>query len=188
MASPARGFLAFASSAWRDSGFCLRQALPRDLPLLAEVYASTRVEELLQTGWNDHQKKAFTDWQSAKQEEHYALHYPRAERLVIGLSGDEGLTGAEVPAIGRIYIDTTSLEVRLMDVTLLPAWRNRGIGSRLMAVLLQYAEALGRPMSLHVEPFNPAKRIYERMSFVVVETRGLYEFMVRPKGDPHRID
>ena len=34
-------------------------------------------------------------------------------------------------------------------------------------------------ISLHVEPFNPAKRMYERLGFVVSETRGLYEFMVR---------
>ena len=29
------------------------------------------------------QKKTFTDWQSAQREQHYALHYPRAERLII---------------------------------------------------------------------------------------------------------
>lgn len=82
-------------------------------------------------------------------------------------------------AIGRIYVDTRG-EVRLMDVTLLPAWRNQGIGTRLLQALLAYADALGRPASLHVEPFNPAKRMYERAGFAVSETRGLYEFMVRP--------
>jgi ribosomal protein S18 acetylase RimI-like enzyme len=65
-------------------------------------------------------------------------------------------------------------------VTLLPAYRNRGIGTRLMDELLRYADSLGREASLHVEPFNPAKRMYARMGFVVRETRGIYEFMVRP--------
>jgi ribosomal protein S18 acetylase RimI-like enzyme len=137
--------------------------------LLAAIYASTRDEELRAVDWSSERKKAFTDWQSQQQEAHYALHYPHAERLVIERAGP----------VGRIYVDTTGAEVRLMEVTLLPAHRNQGIGSRLMDALMGYADALGLPITLHVEPFNPAKRMYDRLGFVTVETRGLYEFMRR---------
>lgn len=148
----------------------LRQATEAAREFIAAVYATTREEELRQVAWSDAQKRAFTDWQSQQQEAHYALHYPAAERLLI----ERG------ESIGRIYVDTTSAEVRLMEVTLLPAWRNQGIGTQLTSLLLEYADGLQRPASLHVEPFNPAKRMYERFGFVVRETRGLYEFMVRP--------
>lgn len=84
--------------------------------------------------------------------------------------------------IGRIYVDTTRVEVRLMEVTLLPAHRNRGIGSRLMAVFLDYADGLALPSTLHVEPFNPARRMYQRLGYAAVETRGIYELMERPPG------
>lgn len=141
--------------------------------MLAAIYASTREEELQPVPWTAAQKKAFTDWQSARQEQHYALHYPHAERLVIEQAGQD-------EPIGRLYVDTTRAEVRLMEVTLLPPYRSRGIGTRLMDELLRYADSLGREASLHVEPFNPAKRMYERMGFAVRETRGIYEFMVRP--------
>ena len=67
-----------------------------------------------------------------------------------------------------------------MDVALLPASRNQGVGSRLMCELLAYADALALPVSLHVEPFNPAKRMYQGLGFRVAEMRGVYEFMVRP--------
>jgi GNAT superfamily N-acetyltransferase len=164
------GFLAFAGARLGELGIHLRVAAGDDLPLLAEIYASTRSEELAQVNWSDGQKKAFTDWQSAQQERHYELHYPNAERLVVGLG----------EPIGRLYVDTTRLEVRLMDVTLLPAHRNRGLGTRLMEELLRYADSLGREASLHVEPFNPARRMYARMGFATREVRGLYEFMVRP--------
>lgn len=166
----APGFLVFARERLAQSGMRLRVAGGEDLPLLAEIYACTRTGELQPLPWSADQKKAFTDWQSAQQERHFALHYPQAERLVIESPG----------AIGRIYVDTTRVEVRLMDVTLFPAHRNRGIGTRLMNELLRYADALQCPASLHVEPFNPARRMYERMGFAVSETRGLYEFMVRP--------
>ena len=143
--------------------------------MISEIYASTRAEELQPVPWTAAQKKAFTDWQSSQQEQHYTLHYPEAERLVVLREG----------AIGRIYVDTTRVEVRLMEVTLLPRYRNQGIGTRLMDELLRYADALGRQASLHVEPFNPAKRMYVRVGFVASETRGLYEFMVRPEpGSP----
>jgi GNAT superfamily N-acetyltransferase len=165
----APGFLAFSTPGLSASGLVLRPALAGDAALIAAIYACTREEELREVPWSAEQKKAFTDWQSQQQERHYALHYPAAERLVI----ERG------EPVGRIYVDTTRLEVRLMDVTLLPPHRNRGLGSRLMDALLEYADALGLPSSLHVEPFNPARRMYERLGFRTVETRGLYEFMVR---------
>lgn len=179
MAESAPGFLAFAAAALTESGIHLRAALPDDLPLLAAIYASTRAEELQQVGWTAEQKKTFTDWQSGRQEEHYALHYPRAERLVIERAQVANPPAGIRAAIGRVYIETTTVEVRLMDITLLPSCRNQGLGTRMMDELLRYADALPRQVSLHVEPFNPAKRMYERMEFVVSETRGLYEFMVR---------
>ena len=148
----------------------LRAATEADAAFVAAVYASTRDEELSAVPWTAQQKKAFTDWQSQQQEKHYALHYPQAERLVIGRG----------EPIGRIYVDTTRLEVRLMDVTLLAPYRRQGLGSHLMEVLLAYADSLGLEASLHVEPFNPARRMYERAGFVLREMRGLYQFMVRP--------
>lgn len=179
MEEPAAGFLAFAHDAFKKSGVRLRGALPEDFPLLAEIYASTRAEELQLVPWSAGQLKAFTDWQSAMQEQHYTLHYPRAERLIIEREQAGGDLVGNRAAIGRIYVETTTTEVRLMEITLLPGHRNQGIGTRVLNELLRYADGLQCQVSLHVEPFNPAKRMYERMAFVVAETRGLYEFMVR---------
>jgi ribosomal protein S18 acetylase RimI-like enzyme len=167
---PAR-FAAFAGKGLAEHGLALRCAMPADAPLIAAIYATTRDEELSHVPWTPAQKKAFTDSQSGHQEAHYALHYPHAERLIVEATGH---------AIGRMYVDTTLSDVRLMEVTLLPTHRGRGIGTRLMRELLRYADALARRASLHVEPFNPAKRMYERAGFVVRETRGLYELMERP--------
>lgn len=146
--------------------------------MLATIYASTRSEELRQVAWTPEQKRAFTDWQSTQQERHYGDHYPGFERLLISdlqRKDDE----ADACPVGRVYVHTAS-EVRLMDITLLPAHRNHGIGSVIVSQLLLYAGAFNRPVSLHVEPFNPAKRMYERLGFKTSETRGLYDFMIRP--------
>lgn len=170
----AAGFRAFAAARLAEEGLVLRPAAAADRELIAAIYASTREEELRQVPWSEEERRAFTDWQSGQQEAHYALHYPAAERLVL----EKG------EPIGRIYVDTTAREVRLMEVTLLPAWRRQGIGTRLTRLLLEYADGAGLPASLHVEPFNPAKRMYERLGFAVAEMRGLYEFMVKPARMP----
>ena len=165
-------FAAFAAAPLAAHGIALRRTAPADAELIAAIYAGTREEEMRLVPWSDAQKKAFTDWQSRMQEQHYALHYPNAELLLVAMEG---------VAIGRIYVDVSSTEVRLMDVTLLPAQRNRGIGTHLVHALLDFADAHARMASLHVEPFNPARRLYERLGFRGQETRGLYEFMVRPR-------
>ena len=165
-------FAAFAAASLAAHGIALRRATRADVELVALIYATTREEELRIVPWGDAQKRAFTDWQSRMQEEHYALHYPNAELLLVLLDGT---------AIGRIYVDVSATEARLMDVTLLPAHRNRGIGTRLMHALLDFADTHARIASLHVEPFNPARRLYERLGFRAQETRGLYEFMTRTR-------
>jgi ribosomal protein S18 acetylase RimI-like enzyme len=65
-------------------------------------------------------------------------------------------------------------------VILAPPQRGRGIGTALMNSLIARADAVDKPVTLHVEPWNPAKNLYERLGFETVELRGIYEFMRRP--------
>jgi hypothetical protein len=39
------------------------------------------------------------------------------------------------------------------------------------------AAASGKPLRIHVERFNPALRLYERLGFRQIENRGVYLFM-----------
>ena len=152
------------------AGYALRPRAPNDLPFLSRLYASTREQELRVVDWSDAQKAAFLQDQFDKQHAHYLQHYPRAQWLVI----EHGPS-----PVGRIYLEQTSREIRLMDVALLPEVRGRGMGTALMHGLLAHADAAGLPVSLHVEPFNPASRLYRRLGFVEREARGYYLFMER---------
>ena len=149
----------------------LRERTDDDYAFLSDVYASSREEEFRPVDWPEAQKRAFLHDQFARQHAHYAQHYPRAEWLVIERDGVR---------IGRLYLETTRVERRLMDVCLLPDYRNQGIGTALMCALLADADTLGLPVTLHVEPFNPALRLYTRLGFVEREQRGIYLFMGRP--------
>ena len=65
--------------------------------------------------------------------------------------------------------------------------RNQGLGTALMGALLGHADDQQITASLHVEPFNPALRMYQRLGFVHAETRGVYWFMQRPPQSPGQL-
>jgi len=146
----------------------LRPIRPDDEPLLYQLYASTREAEMALTGWTPEEVEAFLRMQFHAQHSHYMQYPPTCYFNVIELDG--------MP-IGRIYTAEWDEDVRLIEITLLPEYRNRGIGTRLIRDVMERARALGKPVRLHVEPFNPARRLYERLGFTTLEERGFNLFM-----------
>ena len=143
---------------------------PEDEPFLEKVYASTRAEELLQTPWNDEQKTVFCRMQFVAQRTHYDKHYPvpPATHDIIEHDG--------VPA-GRLYVNRAEREILVVDIALAPEHRRFGIGTKLLRDLQDEARAAGKPLSIHVEKFNPARRLYDRLGFREVEDKGVYLLM-----------
>ena len=149
----------------------LRLIRDDDLPFLLRVYAATREEELAPVPWTRAEKDAFLASQFALQHEYYQQHYADASFQMILADGEP---------VGRLYLARWEHEHRIVDVAILPEHRNRGIGSRLLADILAEADAAGKPVSIHVELQNPARRLYDRLGFRPVEERGVYVLMRRP--------
>lgn len=149
----------------------LRPAGDDDRPFLLTVYSSTRAEELAVVPWTDEQKDAFLRMQFEAQDSWYRQIYPDGEFLVVVREGTP---------IGRLYVARLLTEVIVVDIALLPEHRGQGIGSRLLADILAEADRDRLPITLHVEPLNPVKRLYERLGFEVREQGQVYETMVRP--------
>lgn len=139
-----------------------------DLSALYQIYASTRVEELAQTDWTDEQKTAFLQQQFDAQHQYYQANYPRAQFQLVE---DAGI------AIGRLYVDRWDDQIRIIDVALLPEYRGRGAGTWLINQVLNECRRLDLPVTIHVERFNPALRLYERLGFQLAEDKGVYLFL-----------
>ena len=146
----------------------LRPRAAADADFLRRVYHSTRIDELEGVPWSDADKAAFLDLQFRAQAMHYEAHYPAAASLVVEVDG--------APA-GRLYVDRTPEDINVLDIALLPPWRGRGIGGALLRALLEEARATGRTVSLHVEQYNPARRLYQRLGFRALGSNGVYERM-----------
>ena len=143
----------------------LRPVTGADAPFLLAVYAGTRAEELAPVPWSDEQKLAFVTQQFTAQTAHYAQHYA-------GMTSDVILVD-EVPA-GRLLVARWEREIRIVDITVLPAFRGAGVGSQLLGELMDEARTAGTALSIHVERQNRAMALYERLGFRPVGEEGVY--------------
>src|SRR5262245_35487999 len=143
----------------------LRPIVSGDAEFLLAVYASGREQELAQVPWDDVFREAFLRQQFRAQQLYYDQQYAGADFLVIEKGG--------VP-IGRLYVARTRDEIRIVDIALVPQYRNAGIGSGLIRDLLAEGASTGRPVRLQVVRSNPALALYERLGFRVVQDGDAY--------------
>ncbi len=72
-----------------------------------------------------------------------------------------------IPAFGHIDGATPELAI-----SMLPGWRGRGVGSRMMERLFGMLRERGyRRTSLSVQKDNPAVRFYKRLGYAIVDER-----------------
>lgn len=151
-----------------DAGLVFRPIADADLPFLLRVYASTRAEELAGTPMSAQQKAAFLAAQFQLQHAHYQKYYPEADWLVIEHGRED---------IGRLYIERWPSQHRIIDIAFLPEHRGQGFGEALLRDLMDEAARAGKDVSIHVEKYNPAMRLYRRLGFTIEEDKGVYDLM-----------
>lgn len=149
----------------------LRPITDADMEFLHRLYGTTREDELAQVDWLPEQKAAFVAQQFHAQHQFWQENYQDT-------SWDLILDGGGRP-IGRFYVARWTEEIRIVDIALMPEHRGSGVGTMLIRRLFDEADASGRKVSIHVELFNPARRLYERLGFVQAAERGVYLLMER---------
>lgn len=149
------------------------------LLILERIYGSTREKELAQTDWPEEHKAFFINLQFAAQHDYYQKVYPHAWY---------GFIKEEEKVAGRLYVNFNHpSDIRIIDIALLPDFRNKNIGSSVLLALQKWTASQGKPLSIHVEQFNPAKNLYERLGFVHAETYDEVYILMKwtPKANSH---
>jgi GNAT superfamily N-acetyltransferase len=150
----------------------LRDIQENDLTNLCKIYGSTRTEELEKgTNWSEEQKDIFIEHQFNAQHEYYQKNYIGSHFYIIE---------KENVVIGRLYIDFffEKKGIRIIDITLLPNWRKKNIGSSILKEIIKKAAINNLNVTIHVESFNPAMDLYKRLGFTKIsETNGVYHLM-----------
>ncbi|HEY3052838.1 MAG TPA: GNAT family N-acetyltransferase [Thermoanaerobaculia bacterium] len=146
----------------------LRPRREDDWDFIVGLYATTRDQEMAIVPWTDEEKSRFLQQQCRAQTEHYDRYYEGADFLIVEKNGER---------IGRLYVDRQPDAVLVLDIAIMPEHRNGGLGTRLMRQVMEEAAAEGKSVTIHVENFNPARHLYDRLGFRYVDTNGVYHLM-----------
>lgn len=141
----------------------LRDAVADDEAFLREVYAGTRAQELSLVPWNDEQRNAFLRMQFDAQHTHYHSQFPAADYQIILFEGQP---------IGRVYVHRSGEGIRILDITILPDYRNKGFGSSIIREFLAQGSQEGKSVSIWVEHYNPSRALFDRLGFIQIQEDG----------------
>lgn len=149
-----------------------------DNDFLFEVYAGTRREEFAAANWANDEVETFLKSQFKIQHDYYQKFYANTQFQIILLNKEK---------IGRLYIDRREDEIRIVDIAILPNYRNLGIGSKILKTILNEASEKKIHVRIHVEKNNPAMNLYKRLGFCDIEDKGVYLLLERAPGPRHGI-
>ena len=143
----------------------LRPTTPADADLLYEVYVATRHDEISLIGWGPDQTNMFLRMQYHARCSGYATEFPNATTRVVVVDGRP---------VGSMIVDRDPRRILLVDIALLPEYRNRGIGGGLIRDLIEEGRREDAAVQLSVQPQNPALRLYRRLGFIVTSESPMY--------------
>lgn len=141
-----------------------RASLPGDTSFLCRLYSTTRTGEF--DALDPDTRRMLLDMQARAQQNSYELQYPGSEHRIVLVD--------DLPA-GRIWIARTAAEHRLVDVSLLPGFRNAGIGSQLLRREMKLAAQAGKPLRIRVHRSNAGSlRFHLRLGFWITYQGPVY--------------
>ena len=138
----------------------LRAAKPADRPFVESVYFETQrriIEKLFSWRGDEIKRTKFDEV------------YSESETSIVDADGrDVGWMSVRQMLDGSLDLDA---------LYLLPAARNKGLGTALIQQVIERAAAAGAPLTVSTAKINPARRLYERLGFVMTHESEFKVFM-----------
>ena len=141
----------------------LRPVTTEDGEFLLEVFKSSRGDDLRELAWEEDRIGEFLDMQFEAQQRLDQSEYQQADDQIVLCEGK--------PA-GRLMVERRDHEIRCVNVALLPAHRNTGIGTFLIRQLQDEARLANKPLRLGVIRFSRAVGLFERLGFARTSETG----------------
>jgi GNAT superfamily N-acetyltransferase len=130
--------------------YSLRDATQRDFEFLYSLNVQTMKSYVEQTwGWDD-----------ADQLARFGAAFDPTNRKIIVSDGQD---------VGVVAVEKSPRGVFIALVQIAPQWQRRGIGTQVIEDIMNAARMRGLPTRLQVLKVNPARRLYERLGFHLVE-------------------
>jgi len=112
-------------------------------------------------------------WDEKRQAEKFASQWRLDETRIITCAGDDvgwlqARPAGDAIFLGQLYLDTP--------------FHGRGIGTRVMQIIIDEAQRDGKAVTLGVVKINPARRLYKRLGFRTTD-EDEYKFYMRREAD-----
>jgi ribosomal protein S18 acetylase RimI-like enzyme len=134
----------------RHTQIGFRQAYDRDADFLYALHVATMKEYVDRTwGWDDGFQEAI-----------FRKNHNPAEMQIITCDGQD---------IGMISVEEGGEEVFLRTIAIHPTYQRQGLGTSIIQQIIADAAHQMKSTSLRVLKVNPAKRLYERLGFSIIE-------------------
>ncbi len=146
----------------------LRPLGAADHVFLRSVYAAARARDIARSGWDVATADAYVRMQFDAQHGFYRKRYP-AGHFDLVLDGDI--------SVGRLYVAREAQRIHVIEIGMLPAYRNRGAGSALLEALQREALARGACVTTHVELNSRSLSLYRRFGFREIGSAGFHRLM-----------
>lgn len=127
-----------------------------DTPFLFGLYMSSRQVEINSWEWSEKEQLDFLRMQYDCQQRSYHMQYPDMESRII--------TYSSIP-VGRILLTKKETVTILLDITLLPKYQNRGIGTALLKEMQQNIKPEESLRLTVLKSNRSAHKLYERLGF-----------------------
>ncbi len=146
--------------------FLLRQVTEADYAFLYSLHTTTMKEYVTQT-WG---------WDETIQQTMFRDKFDPGRSHIVEVDGR---------AVGVLSVERRPGTLFLANLQILPEEQGRGLGTAIISTLLAQASGSGISVTLQVLKVNPARRLYERLGFVIVgETTTHYLMSVTPPCSP----
>lgn len=97
-------------------------------------------------------------WDDAWQLRHFEQNFKPELNQIIMLHGQP---------IGLLSVQQSDNELFIRSILIVSEYQSKGIGSFIISNVIEQAQQQGRPVTLQVLKVNPARRLYERLGFVI---------------------
>ena len=137
----------------------LRPTVPADRPFCLHLFSLIRTDEMQAGHWEPAMRNHFMEMQFTSHEAHLRQAGEADDRMIV--MSDQ----PDAQPIGRVVVFRRESEFHVADLSLLPEFRQRGIGTHLLTSLQEEARIRGLPLRLYCLRTNPAVDLYRHLGF-----------------------
>lgn len=137
----------------------LKRRTENDSEFFMKLFAEIKSSELQLNTWPEPIRTQMINMQFNAYESYMNVEFPDNKDYLILYQSAKA---------GRLQLNTDEMGIRIINISLSPPYRNKGIGAKIINDLTLEANQKNKPIFLDVDKINPALNLYSRLGFKIV--------------------